>query len=560
MMDRRQTRISPKRRNARARVVAPLRTHDDEDFVASRGGTKRKKRLLCFIVAYNAERTIQSVLSRIPAKIARDYDTEVLVIDDASIDQTFERSQQILLEGGYGLPLTVLYNPVNQGYGGNQKIGYHYAIKHGFDYVALIHGDGQYAPECLPELMRPLEAGEAEASFGSRMMQKGAALRAGMPLYKFVGNKILSWIENRALRTSLSEFHSGYRIYSVTALKAIPFHLNSNGFCFDTEIIIQLVNAGLRIRETPIPTYYGDEICHVNGVKYAVEVVRAVLNARLHELGLRYDRRFDAGCEAQSSPRYVEKLSYTSPHSLALAAIPAGSSVLDLGCAGGYVGATLAQTKHCRVTGVDCAPLAGDVELARFIRHDLNKGLPKGSVDGQNCIMMLDVIEHLLNPEAFVDELYREIGGSPDATLIVSTGNVGFIATRLMLLLGRFNYGERGILDRSHTRLFTFATLRQLLEQAGFEIVTTRGIPAPFPLALGESMLSRALIAFNSALISVWRGLFAYQIFMVARARPSLEALLAKSEAQSTLRAAAYGARRSNEQAIGLRGLPATAS
>ena len=91
------------------------------------------------------------MLSRIPLSISRDYDTEVLVIDDASHDQTFERSQEVLLDGELPFPLTVLFNPVNQGYGGNQKIGYHYAIKHGFDFVALMHGDGQYAPECLPD-------------------------------------------------------------------------------------------------------------------------------------------------------------------------------------------------------------------------------------------------------------------------------------------------------------------------------------------------------------------------------------------------------------------------
>ena len=203
-----------------------------------------RKRLLCFIVAYNAEKTIRSVLSRIPLSIAREYDTEVLVIDDASHDQTFERSQEVLLDGV--LPLTVLFNPTNQGYGGNQKLGYHYAIKHGFDYVALIHGDGQYAPECLPALVRPVRDGVADASFGSRMMVKGDALAARMPLYKFVGNRILTWIENRVLQTGLSEFHSGYRVYSVAALKQIPFHLNSNGFCFDTEIIAQLVLAHCR--------------------------------------------------------------------------------------------------------------------------------------------------------------------------------------------------------------------------------------------------------------------------------------------------------------------------
>ncbi len=95
----------------------------------------------------------------------------------------------------------MLFNPVNQGYGGNQKIGYHYALERGFDFVALVHGDGQYAPEKLPELVRPLRDGEADAVFGSRMMERGAALRGGMPLYKFVGKQILTTFQNWMLRT-----------------------------------------------------------------------------------------------------------------------------------------------------------------------------------------------------------------------------------------------------------------------------------------------------------------------------------------------------------------------
>ncbi len=121
-----------------------------------------------------------------------EYEVEVLVLDDSSKDLTFEKSREAVRDGAIPFPLHVLFNPVNQGYGGNQKIGYHFAIERGFDFVALVHGDGQYAPECLPELVRPLRDGEADAVFGSRMLEKAAALRGGMPLYKYVGNKILT--------------------------------------------------------------------------------------------------------------------------------------------------------------------------------------------------------------------------------------------------------------------------------------------------------------------------------------------------------------------------------
>ena len=152
-------------------------------------------------------------------------------------------------------------------------------------------------------LLEPLREGKAEAVMGSRMLTRMGALKGGMPLYKFAGNRILTWIENRLLRSNLSEFHSGYRLYAVRALEAIPFERNSNDFHFDTEIIIQLLIARFTLTELPIPTYYGDEVCHVNGLKYAWNVVGAVLKARLQELGLFYDRRFDCAPADAASPR-----------------------------------------------------------------------------------------------------------------------------------------------------------------------------------------------------------------------------------------------------------------
>src|SRR3954466_15876499 len=179
------------------------------------------KRLLIFIVAYNAQTTIEKVLSRIPASLHHD-NVEVLIIDDSSQDDTFRNGLRYQQRHS-AFKITVLRTPENQGYGGNQKLGYRYAIDHGFDIVALLHGDGQYAPEKLPELLTPLVAEEADAVFGSRMIDRRAARRGGMPLYKWFGNQILTAFQNRVLGTQLSEFHSGYRLYSTAALAEIPF-------------------------------------------------------------------------------------------------------------------------------------------------------------------------------------------------------------------------------------------------------------------------------------------------------------------------------------------------
>jgi len=496
----------------------------------------RKPRLLILIVAYNAEKTISGVLARVPARLGDEYEVEVLVLDDSSRDRTFEESRQVQRGGGLPFPLHVLFNPVNQGYGGNQKIGYHFAIEHGFDFVALLHGDGQYAPECLPDLVKPLQDGTADAVFGSRMLERAGALRGGMPLYKFAGNRVLSWFQNLMLGTSLSEFHSGYRVYSVAALDKIPFALNTNDFHFDTEIIIQLLLARMRIAELPIPTYYGDEICHVNGIKYAIDVVRAVLVARSQRMGLFYDRRFDCEPASAANAHYEPKLDYLSPHAAAVERVPHGARVLDLGCAGGYVGAFLRRQRGCRVTGVDRCPLGPGVELDSFVMHDLDEGLPRLDLNEYDCVLLLDVIEHLRSPETFVEQLREALKLSPSTKLLVSTANIGFFVNRLMLLAGGFNYGKRGILDLTHCRLFTFDSFRRLFEQAGFRVRETCGIPGPFPLVLGPGRLSRALVGLNTWLIRLARGPFAYQIFLVVEPLPSLEYLLRDAYEQSAMR------------------------
>jgi len=243
----------------------------------------KKNKLLIFIVAYNAEKTIQSVVNRIPKKISKVYNLEILIIDDCSEDRTFEISKKIKKNKKLGFQFNILYNPRNQGYGGNQKIGYHYAIKKKFDYVVLLHGDCQYAPEELPKLMNGLERNKYDVVMGSRMINKKNALKGGMPFYKLVGNIVLTKVQNFLLNTKLAEFHTGYRIYSIKSLKNIPFHLNTQDFHFDTEILIQLFLINAKIKEISIPTFYGDEICHVNGIKYAFDVVKTTFTAVLQD-------------------------------------------------------------------------------------------------------------------------------------------------------------------------------------------------------------------------------------------------------------------------------------
>jgi len=479
----------------------------------------KKHRLLVFDVEYNAETTLLEVLDRIPDRLLETYDTEVLVIDDASRDKTFEIGRDRALSS-QRCKLTVLQNPVNQGYGGNQKLGYEYAMRHGFDSVALLHGDGQYAPEKLPELIGPIAAGDADAVFGTRMAVAGDALKGGMPLYKYAGNKILTAFQNAVLGTKLSEFHSGFRAYSVAALRDIPFQFNSNDFHFDTEIIVQLVLGKYRIREIPMPTYYGDEVCYVNGTKYAKDVVVATLASRAHQAGLKYQRKYDV--ERGEEP-YDIKLGYPSSHTAAIDAVPEGARVLDLGCGPGLVGREL-KRKGCTVVGLDVRE-PNPENMDKFIQWDLNDDAIPEEVFEYEYILLLDIIEHLRNPERFVDMLRRGARTSRP-TIILTTANVTFLVPRLMFLAGQFNYGKRGILDKTHTRLFTFYSMKHLLEQSGYEIVDVKGIPAPFPKALGDNRIGRDLLRINEALIRLSKPVFSYQMYFAARPLPTVDNLL----------------------------------
>ncbi len=501
------------------------------------------RKVLIFVVAYQAETTLAGVLDRIPP-LPDDLSVEVLVIDDSSSDRTFEIGLRSRV--GSRHRLTVLYNATNQGYGGNQKLGYAYAIRNGFDYVVLLHGDGQYAPECIPAMLQPLVDGTADAVFGSRMMVEGAARRGGMPLYKFVGNKILTWCQNRLLRTQLSEFHSGFRAYRVSTLGRIPFRYNTNAFHFDTEIIIQLVLAGARIAEVPIPTYYGDEICRVNGTRYALDVLLATFGSRLHAVNLLYDRKFDI--DASANRQYGLKLGFTSSHTVAIDTVEPGARVLDVGCGPGMVAAELSK-KGCVVDGADQYP---PIDPSVFRDFHAWREPDRLDVDlrGYDCVLLLDIIEHMTQPERFLDDLRagaRTLGGRPH--IIVTSGNVAFFVVRLQALLGRFNYGKRGILDMTHTRLYTFKTLRHLFEQCGFSVTRVQGIPAPFPLALGDTPLARLALRFNELLIRALPGLFAYQIFMVAVPLPTVDALLDQSMDESSKRADALAGAAAGESA-----------
>lgn len=230
------------------------------------------KKIVIVIPAYKARDTLPSVLKRIPKNV---YDQvfKILVVED--IDPGLEPSTTPELLKEY-LKIDVIYHEKNQGYGAAQKTGYKKALELGADLVVLLHADGQYAPEEMERLYQPLVNETADIVLGSRMKEKLNALKGGMPKYKWVANICLTKLENIAYGMNLSEYHSGYMLYSKKALMTIPFEKLSNTFHFDGEMLLMAGKCKLRVADLPIPTHYGDEESHLKPIQYGFEVLGVI--------------------------------------------------------------------------------------------------------------------------------------------------------------------------------------------------------------------------------------------------------------------------------------------
>ncbi len=475
----------------------------------------QQKRIGIFVIAYNAVNKLDWTIDRIPKKVW-DKVEEVFLFDDCSTDNTYYAAL------GYKHAkqldkLTVHRNPQNLRYGGNQKAGYQYAIARGFDIVVMLHADGQYAPEVLNDLLAPLESGEADMVFGSRMAAGGDPRAGGMPLYKFVGNKILTTLENRIVGLNLSEFHSGYRLYSCEALKRIPFLLNSNEWHFDTDILIQFKEAGLRIAERPIPTYYGDEICYVNGMVYAFNCIKSAMRYRLHKAGILEEPKYRV-----STDQYVYK--NADPYSSHAQIInwvekQRPAEILEIGTATGYLSAEMVKL-GCAVTGIEQDPQMA--EIAQQYCHKMLVGdietMDLNGLGHYDAIIFGDVLEHLRDPRAILEKMNRLL--KPGGSVLISLPNVANIWVRLSLLVGQFNYSRVGILDETHLRFFTLKTAKKLASDSGLEVISTSVTPIPLPLILPSTSKGRAFSFFhwlNWGLTKLRKTLLGYQFILICQ-------------------------------------------
>ncbi|MGD0947521.1 MAG: glycosyltransferase family 2 protein [Candidatus Binatia bacterium] len=245
-------------------------------------GTRPK--VVVVMPAYNAARTLRMTYMELP----RDSVDMVILVDDGSTDDTVNVARE--------LDLKLFLHDRNYGYGANQKTCYAEALRAGADIVVMVHPDYQYDPRLLPDLVQPIQLGETDVVLGSRL-KSGSALRSGMPWWKYVSNRFLTEVENRVFGLKLSEYHTGYRAYRREVLETVNFALNADKFIFDQEIIAQVVGAGFRITEVPVPTRYFAEASSASflaSVRYGLGIIWLMGRYLLHRSGYWPQRQFQS--------------------------------------------------------------------------------------------------------------------------------------------------------------------------------------------------------------------------------------------------------------------------
>jgi glycosyltransferase involved in cell wall biosynthesis len=235
------------------------------------------KKITVVMPAYNAEKTLEQTFREIPFNIV----DEVILVDDYSKDKTYEVAKKLGIN-------EVIRHDVNKGYGGNQKTCYTAALNRGADVVVMLHPDYQYTPLLIEAMVYPIARGLFPVMLGSRILGKGA-LRGGMPLYKYIANRFLTFFQNIMMGQKLAEYHTGYRAFSKEILEKLPLEKNSDDFVFDNEMLGQIAFAGYEIGEVTCPTKYFDDASSINfrrSVKYGMGVLRVSLCYRLQRWGL----------------------------------------------------------------------------------------------------------------------------------------------------------------------------------------------------------------------------------------------------------------------------------
>jgi methionine biosynthesis protein MetW len=476
----------------------------DEPQGASPDAPGGEVRVGLFLFDCRDAESVRRTLEQIPPDLHR-WLHEVVVMDDRATAAALPD----LVRGDASAKLGVVVhrNPREHGFGGARKAAFEYARLRRLDWAICLRADVDPSTRALRPLL------EAVGRWPDTLLLASRAGGRSAPLWRRVAHGIWSALLNRSLGLRLSDYGTSFRAVPTTILSRVPYLVNADDRQFDVQLLIQSRALSAPVREVPVASGWNESATPGEGLRHALRAVGTAIGYRLHQLHLiRRGRYF-----VDEGVYYTLKQSETGSHMQIVEAIAPGARVLDLGCSQGLLAAPLAE-KGVSVVGVDVRPPDQVAEaLVEYYQRDLEEPLELPTGRSFDYVVCSDVIEHLRGRTELLRSARRYLreGGR----LIISTPNVALWFYRLSLLIGRFEYGPRGVLDETHVHLFTRASFRRLVEKAGFHVVQERVTALPFEVVFestGRSRLVRAVSRSYHALARWWPGLFAYQVILEA--------------------------------------------
>ena len=466
-------------------------------------------RVVLLLFDVSSAEVLRETIQRIPPETSARI-TEAVVMQEGS-----RGIPELALPLDAAFPVLVHRSPRRAGTtgdGGLRKAAFEYALLRDFDLAVLLRA-GLHPPEVLPELLAPLLGAAAGLSVARRALRGSPFGGDGRSLGYGLAGALTSSLLNRLLGMQEHDHASSYRAIAVSALREIPYQLNSDEGGFNSQFLIQCRALGLPIHEIETGANWREQASLSESLGEGFAALGSAFDYRFHQLHLTRRGRY----LLEKGTRYTLKRSPTSSHAQIAAAVQPATRVLDLGCSQGLLAGPLKE-KGVLVTGVDLDPSKPHAaELESFHARDLEKPLDLPLGREFDYVVISDVLEHLTHRQQLLRNTRRYL--KDGGRLIVSTPNIALWFYRLSLLVGRFEYGARGVLDRSHVHLYTQSTFRREIERAGFRVVAQRVTALPFEVVFastGRSRLVRSIASAYHTLARVWPRLFAYQFILEA--------------------------------------------
>ena len=479
-------------------------------------------RVLVVILAGCSRADAMRVLHRVGARVGAIATVEMLVLlgDSANGPAPAAREQTELPNADF----VSFLRDLPAGEGARQKVAFRIGLEAGFDFIIPLRQANEEVIGVVPRLVASWREKNADLVYAAWPHPIRAVPSPAPRRHRLLRELPLKVSTGAPVSHGFPPYQMRYRGYSTALLHKVPFDLNSNGRQFDTELLLQALHVGARIEQCETASCLPETRRHFS-IECAREVLLPRVRYQMHQMGLLSDLKY----RCPGSGSYVDKTDMplsSHHHVLTIVKQLGPRTILDIGCGQGCVARRCGQL-GIHVTGVDVEfPSPGTVDA--FSDVDLDTDEIPADPFSFDMVLLLDIIEHLSNPERFLLALRHRTpnGGHGRAApvFLVSTPNIAFVAARVSLLLGRFNYDERGILDVTHKRLFTRGSLLRLLRACGYEVQRVIPVPPPFQIAIPKTP---GLIAtrFWSLLCRVWPTLFAYQF--VVQCRPTPGGLLA---------------------------------